>query len=230
MPETINLDNSNLDAPVRKVANPDGPTEKQLTFARNLYREIADLGSRYFKADAENSDEMAEEYHLTWRETVLEGLGEEGASIKVTGTRKEFSSYIDRLIKQRDGLRQKVRDRERASRQANPQSPGVPAGRYAITEDDKTTFVKVDRPDFGKWAGYVFVKRLVASPGQLVEYPIRDREHRARILATIEADGPDAASRRFGQEIGRCGVCGSPLTNESSRQAGIGPVCAAKFG
>jgi hypothetical protein len=38
-----------------------------------------------------------------------------------------------------------------------------------------------------------------------------------------------AAAMRYGKELGRCGVCDMPLTNEESRELGIGPVCRAKL-
>jgi hypothetical protein len=56
-------------------------------------------------------------------------------------------------------------------------------------------------------------------------WPVKNSAHRAAILKAIEND-PDAGPR-FGREIGRCYVCGRTLTDESSRAAGIGPICAA---
>ena len=50
------------------------------------------------------------------------------------------------------------------------------------------------------------------------------------ILARIAAVGAEAASARYGHEIGECGICGRQLTNDESRARGIGPVCAAKAG
>jgi hypothetical protein len=32
----------------------------------------------------------------------------------------------------------------------------------------------------------------------------------------------------FGRHLGRCGHCGRVLTNQASREAGIGPICASK--
>lgn len=52
----------------------------------------------------------------------------------------------------------------------------------------------------------------------------------AGIIAAI-AEDPEAASRRYGREIGACGRCGRTLTDTSpggSRDQGIGPVCAGK--
>lgn len=105
----------------------------------------------------------------------------------------------------------------------------VPAGRYALGSDEAMTFYQVDRPGLdSQWAGHVFINRLVGAPGDFARYRIRGSE-RTRVLNMI-AEDPKAASLRYGQNVGECGVCHSPLTNESSRAAGIGPVCAAKKG
>lgn len=101
----------------------------------------------------------------------------------------------------------------------------VPAGRYAVdTEDGHVAFFIVDRPTEGRWAGYTFVKLQVSDSESNVS-----RAAAKTILAKIAVD-PAAASTRYGREIGRCGVCGRTLTNEASRAAGIGPVCAAASG
>jgi hypothetical protein len=49
-----------------------------------------------------------------------------------------------------------------------------------------------------------------------------------RLLAFV-AD-PKAAAKAYGQETGICCVCNAQLTNEDSIEAGIGPICAEKFG
>lgn len=51
----------------------------------------------------------------------------------------------------------------------------------------------------------------------------------ASIIEKIAKD-PREASIRYGLELGNCGVCGRALTNEESRERGIGPVCADKEG
>lgn len=105
----------------------------------------------------------------------------------------------------------------------------VPAGRYAIDTQvhavNGTAFYKVDRPETGRWAGYVFVKQIIGSDEQKLSM----KQGRA-ILARIAAVGAEAASARYGHEIGECGICGRQLTNDESRARGIGPVCAAKAG
>jgi hypothetical protein len=100
----------------------------------------------------------------------------------------------------------------------------VPAGRYAVTGEDGTTdFYRVDRPTEGRWAGYTFVKLQLSDEFQRV--PLRNTQ---TILDKISAAGPEQASKRYGRELGHCGVCGRTLTNNDSIEAGIGPVCAAK--
>lgn len=100
----------------------------------------------------------------------------------------------------------------------------VPAGHYAVTGEDGTTdFYRVDRPTEGRWDGYIFVKLQLSDEYQNI--PLRNAQ---TILDKIAADGPEQASKRYGKELGRCGVCNRTLTNNESIERGIGPVCAAK--
>jgi len=103
---------------------------------------------------------------------------------------------------------------------------GVRNGRYAVTEADGVLrFYRVNTPDEGRWAGFTFVE--VQASEEL--HPVKDKARRTKILALIAAD-PKAAMLRYGQEIGSCGHCGRTLTNELSREIGIGPICRAKMG
>ncbi|AYD82043.1 hypothetical protein I5G60_gp48 [Mycobacterium phage Saguaro] len=105
----------------------------------------------------------------------------------------------------------------------------VPAGRYAIETADGAinalAFYKVDRPTEGRWAGRVFVKLIVGGEEQRMSWSATKS-----ILAKIAEVGAEAASARYGHEIGECGICGRQLTNDESRERGIGPICAAKQG
>lgn len=104
-----------------------------------------------------------------------------------------------------------------------PVAPDVKAGHYALPSSGSNdlVFYRVDRPTEGRWAGRTFVKMVVGGkPDSNVP-----RNAVAGILARIAAD-PDAGPR-YGREIGRCCVCNRTLTDEPSRAAGIGPVCAA---
>jgi len=100
----------------------------------------------------------------------------------------------------------------------------VPAGRYAVaTEAGPLGFYRVSRPTEGRWAGRTFVTVQASDD----EHPVRGLAATA-VLGKIAAD-PEGASTTYGRELGVCGVCGRTLTDEASRAAGIGPVCAAKF-
>lgn len=96
------------------------------------------------------------------------------------------------------------------------------SGYYAIKDpkDDILKFYKIDVPTKGKWANYTFVS--VQASEDL--YPIKDRYHREQILNAIEQD-PIESLKRYGIEIGRCSICGRTLTDQISRQRGIGPIC-----
>lgn len=103
-----------------------------------------------------------------------------------------------------------------------------PQGRYAIRvkQDDGskiTKFYKVDKPNEGRWKGYVFVK--VQASDDL--HPIKEKAAREAVLDKI-AKNPRKAMLRYGQELGKCGHCGRTLTDEESRARGIGPICAGK--
>lgn len=100
----------------------------------------------------------------------------------------------------------------------------VPAGRYAIEIGGKVGFFRVDRPEDGKWAGRTFVKEQASEEF----YPVRG-PRRNEVLTAIAAD-PRAAMIRYGHELGRCGNCGRTLTDEISREMGIGPDCAKHLG
>jgi hypothetical protein len=54
----------------------------------------------------------------------------------------------------------------------------------------------------------------------------------SELAATVEAAAADpmAAAKLYGQQTGRCSCCGRELTDPSSIAAGIGPICADKFG
>lgn len=110
--------------------------------------------------------------------------------------------------------------------ESSPTLPDVPAGRYAVdNEDGVLAFYVVDRPTEGKWAGRTFVS--VQASDEL--HALKSFATKFAVLAKIAAD-PAKASRTYGQEIGSCGVCGRTLTDETSRANGIGPICSEKTG
>lgn len=59
--------------------------------------------------------------------------------------------------------------------------------------------------------------------------PTYGAEGTADALLAIAGD-PLAAALKYGQRTGRCACCGKQLTNHTSIDAGIGPICKDKWG
>lgn len=103
---------------------------------------------------------------------------------------------------------------------AAPKRPEVPEGRYAVeTDEGHLAFYQVEVSSKGFFTVYLQtsdeLRKMAWSTAQ-------------GVLVKIEKD-PKAASIRYGQELGVCGVCNRTLTNEESRAKGIGPVCESRF-
>lgn len=111
------------------------------------------------------------------------------------------------------------------------EKPPVPAGRYAIKdpEDGRVNFYQVDAPTTGRWAGHVFLKRLLGSPGDYRQERVGQPAIRAAIMAVL-AENPQEYAATFGRESGHCGMCMSPLTKDRSLAAGYGQKCAENHG
>lgn len=137
-------------------------------------------------------------------------------------TSREASAQIDALLKMPKPARTTTTTREPL--------PEVHEGRYALdfgTDHDgvnQIRFYKVDRPTQGRWAGYTFVKRLVS------DEEVRISFGETKDVLTRIAGHEQEAMELFGRETATCGHCGRRLTNDESRERGIGPVCAGKMG
>ena len=115
---------------------------------------------------------------------------------------------------------------------ATPKAPTLPAdkvdqGYYAVNDpvDGVLRFYQVRAPKQGKWAGYHFLSQVSGDN----KMSIRDKAERHRIFTEIAKDTLGAL-KRFGKEIGQCGHCRKQLTDEVSREFGIGPVCRKVMG
>jgi hypothetical protein len=121
---------------------------------------------------------------------------------------------------------------EKKPKQRGPVESAVPEGKYAIKWtnilEPYIEFYQVDKPDEGRWKGYTFVKRLIGAPGNFRQEPVRGPAA-TEVLRSIVRAGTEESSKLFGQEIGVCGICSSPLTNDESRTYGIGPICRVKM-
>lgn len=98
--------------------------------------------------------------------------------------------------------------------------PDVPAGHYAVpsrTGNNDLDFFRVDRAKNGR----TYVKRIV---GGHPEMNLRFKELRPTLQAILDF-GPDKAAKQYADQLGRCYRCNRHLTDETSRQLGIGPDC-----
>lgn len=191
-------------------------TPRQVKLIRDLLREKDLLASPKFFDRCNAMD--AEEYEQELRRL---------HDVAPYCTKEQASKWIARLL-ELPGVTAPDPAREApAPENTTPApQPQVPAGRYAVEDEGVLKFYKVDRPTEGRWAGRTFVS--VQASDEL--HPLRNPTTRKRILALIEAAGPEQASARYGHELGRCGICNRTLTDEASRARGIGPVCAGKVG
>jgi hypothetical protein len=110
-----------------------------------------------------------------------------------------------------------------------PDGRAVLEGSYGVdtTDDERfknnTSFFKVwINEDYGKGWG--------------VKLYTSDYTHRVALATPTQidaivwiADDPLGAAKLFGLEFKRCGICGRGLTNDESRAAGIGPICAGRI-
>lgn len=147
-------------------------------------------------------------------------LGEKAASYtaamdrNAAWTRQNTTRWIGNMI-------QKVRE----LRAAAPVAPTTPVAqvadaRYAVEENGTLKFFRVKN---GNLPGFVFLDVQASDDWHAVRNVTRIRS----IVALIAQDAK-AAMVRYGHELGECGMCGRTLTDEASRAAGIGPVCASK--
>lgn len=102
----------------------------------------------------------------------------------------------------------------------------VPAGRYAVMENGELRFFHVELGKAGsRWEGFVFLS--VKSSDET--YPIRDRNRKAAVLATI-AEGPEAAEILYATTLRQCRKCHRDLTDQKNPYlaVGYGPECGGK--
>jgi hypothetical protein len=164
------------------------------------------------KKSTTSSGPLASEKQINFVKSLVEQKGAEAPDYDSL-TKSQASGLIEDLLNQPNAPKEESSTDE------------IPAGRYAVTGEDGTTdFYRVDRPEQGKWAGWTFVKLQVGG-----DYQRLGQAHQKSILAKIEEDGPKEAAIRYGRELGHCAMCGRELTNDESIEAGIGPICAAKF-
>lgn len=83
-------------------------------------------------------------------------------------------------------------------------------------------------PDTGKNPGALYIKTAAGDYlGKIIGTNYSGRPCPA--LVEIAAN-PKAMATKYGQQTGTCSCCGAELTNPVSIAAGIGPICAARWG
>ena len=131
---------------------------------------------------------------------------------------------LDRAIKKLQALPYLI-DLRRTGPVVPESLPNVESAHYALGEGEHWTFYHVSRPVDGKWAGRVFLDLEVSDNYK----PLRSWNTIEKVLAKIALD-PKQAAINYGLQSERCSMCHRKLTNDDSRKAGIGPVCANKVG
>jgi hypothetical protein len=103
----------------------------------------------------------------------------------------------------------------------------IPRGHYAtqsISGNNDLDFWRVDRPEYGTYAGRTFVKRIIGGKPDLNV----SKSTRISALGAILREGIDICGFRYGQELGKCRHCNRHLTDELSRSLSAGPECRRK--
>lgn len=153
-------------------------------------------------------------------------------------TKQIASETITALIQRRDERKEQRRQQQSipTQQEASPLVKGLRAlrgGHYAAQDTDRIRFFKIDVVREGKWGGWVFIKEQASDD----LFPVgkvtpADTHYKGRYTDLLNAVVSDemASQQLYGQELGHCGVCGRTLTDELSRELGIGPVCREKVG
>lgn len=174
-------------------------TENQVAFLKDLVSQIA-------KYDRERGVEL-------W--TQLRKMDPEGNPM----TFARASDTIAALKAERGEHRMGQHVDPAEDRGPSRKLPDVPEGRYSVRTDDGPLGFYLVRLKGGRYTVKVYASDA------LRELPWTAARG---VLRKIEADGPEAAALRFGQESKRCYKCGQRLTQEHTRAAGVGDECASK--
>lgn len=107
---------------------------------------------------------------------------------------------------------------------------------HAIASDARSPEAIWDAPTPAEWdhvAGALYVKAGNAYLGKITSdryLPTREAEQIGIVARVIEAmRDPLTLAISYGRRTGRCSCCGRELTDPSSVERGIGPICASKF-
>lgn len=97
------------------------------------------------------------------------------------------------------------------------------AGLADLSRGNQTTFFRVK-----EWRDRVYLDQLHGAPGAFNRSRVT-REQELAIAALIAAN-PAEAALRFSKEYSICARCSAELTDDTSRDLGLGPTCRTYFG
>jgi hypothetical protein len=190
---------------VNSTLPPVAPTEPQVKFMNDLLTQLAELAS------AEAVAALRQSYRdmYTTRALTKERASQEIEKLlDLVRIGREHAAKMGRMVPAQQAM-------------ADGPIALVPAGRYAFTgKEGQTIFVHVVKFESGAF----IVNQQVSDDVTRMPRTVA----RAALQKIVDA-GIEESSTRYGRELGICGVCGRTLTNEDSRQLGIGPVCRAKL-
>lgn len=193
--------------PAQFQSEPLAATARQVTFLQSLMEQKELTASPGFVDATQSMDAEEVEQYVTRLVASFTRL-----------SRRKASETIETLL----ALPNKVQEPRKTD--PKPYKTELQSGRYAVEHDGTLKFYKLDRPTSGRWTGYTFLKVQASDDLHRIRGKMAEE-----VIALIEAD-PIAAMKRYGQELGHCGRCGRTLTDETSRELGIGPVCRGEVG
>jgi hypothetical protein len=179
---------------------PDLRSEGQARFMDDLITNVTELDAELGRQAREYTDRMTHEGRWT--------PGREGNA----------SRWITNLLAKLDQLR--------AAARPQPTGPAVeiPAGRYAVETDEIRCYSISYGREGTRWAGFLFLARISSDD----EFPIKNREEKARILAAIAAD-VEGSAILAGLTLKKCRRCGRTLSDTKNPyyEVALGPDCGA---
>lgn len=182
---------------------PDLRSEGQARYMDSLISDLAELDSELGRQARQYTDNMTQ--HGAW----------------VPGRDGNASAWIDRLIAKLAQVRAAQRPRS-TDHQALTE---IPAGRYAVTDGEVKCYTVEYGREGTRWAGFLFLARISSDD----QFPIRNRDEKARILAAIRAD-VEASAILAGLTLRQCRRCGRTLSDTKNPyfEVALGPQCGAK--
>ena len=214
IPSTMNTQAARVTALVGEEPMRDAQTRYVYVLTRQL-REInpdaADAGAEWF---GRNMDTLTKDQASTW----INRLKAKIAEGPVASTKAPVSS----TPADRDAWKTW---RELAAKLV--EVGGRHGARFAVdTEkgaENKIAFWWIVRHEGADGKVKYFLRQVIGG-----QDPVRVRMSPAAMVGVarkIEAAGPLEAMLRYGKELGHCGHCNRELTNDVSRELGIGPRC-----